>query len=462
MTPEKEKLFLSALYDRLWQAITYSPKSNQPAPFDKATIFIHLSKGEVLNPTSFINLVSPINPNGDLRATELFSKMVDVIPDITANYTPSSNRVSTIYRQLLEGAIDSSPPVDSIPEEAYNRAFTFLYTDMVTRDYTGQEVTLYIPSPVSQMYENNKLAYTQALSNYRTAYLNYDLSNPRQQREWLANAPLLELAINQAYNKWRREGAAQVEQARSVLEMISDSRAKSEVNLTLQNLVKEALETINVSIFGSAIENAESWYLSYALPSNWVSLSGNTSSSHLKLSSSLLTEGESLKFKGFGGEQSWSDGLWSVEESSTGNTNLVNYHVEANEIELSANIGVTRIYRPWLNLLALKRVKQLAKAIDQETTIPSVLIPTAFITACNVRIKGDFTSKDREHLEQSFSAAKSVSLGAIRLSGKYSHSLSTELFHATEDSATIIVPGLHILAWVSEVVPPGMSAFPSG
>jgi len=457
MTPETEQRFLAALYERLWKSITHRPSTAQQEVFDSKATFMHLSKGHVLNPSDFVNLINPRNPNGDLRSSELFSTMIDVIPEIKAGYNPSLNRVSVVYRQLLEGATNSSVPSDPDLKEVYNRAYNFLYTTTVVRDHTDQEITLPIPSPIAQTYESKKLAYTQAVSNYQTAYLNYDLKNPQQQREWVANAPLLELAMNQAYNQWRREGAAQVEQARSILETANDSKAKSALNSTLQNLVREALQTMNSSALASINNNEQPWYLSYALPTNWADLSGNRNFSYLKISSSFLKDSESLRFRNFGGGQLWSEGLWSMEESFDSNNSLVHHHLDAEEIELSAKIGITCFERPWLNSFALRTAKQLTDVIGQETTGASVLIPTAFLTAHDIQIKGNFTSKDREHLEKTLNSSTTIGLGPIRLSGQYSHSLSTETFHSTEDGGTITVPGLHVLAWISEIVPPDLS-----
>jgi hypothetical protein len=448
MTPEQEKHFIAALYERLWQIIIYKPNSTQQEAFDHEKIFLHLSKGEALNPADFMNLLTPRNPTGDLRASELFSRMVDVIPEIKADYNPSCNHVSTVYQQILEGT-NSSIPVDPNQEEIYKRAYTFLYADAIVQDYTGREITLQMPSQRVQVYENNKFAYVQAVSNYRTAYLNYDLSNLQQQREWLANAPLLELAINQAYNKWRQEGAAQVEQARAVLETSTSSKTKS----TLKSLIRQSLEIMNTSAFASVNEDEKQWYLTYALPTDWAVLSSNVNFSHLNFKSSYPQKIENSRFNIYGGGQSWSDGLWCIENPSSSDLNSAHYHLEANEVNMTAKISVVRFYRLWFNLVLLKMIKQLTNVIDRESITFPLLIPTAFITAHNIQIKADFTSKDREILEQSFSGATDVSLGPIRLSGRYSHSLSVEKFHSTEDAGIVIVPGIHVLAWISEIMP---------
>ena len=48
MTPEMEQKVLASLYDRLWDAITYSPGGGKSSAFDQQTSFVQFSKGEAL------------------------------------------------------------------------------------------------------------------------------------------------------------------------------------------------------------------------------------------------------------------------------------------------------------------------------------------------------------------------------------------------------------------------------
>jgi hypothetical protein len=185
------------------------------------------------------------------------------------------------------------------------------------------------------------------------------------------------------------------------------------------------------------------------LPTHWIIPQSNSGYSYLKLKSSLLTSEENAKFSLHGGGSAWADGLWRVEDATVTRA----YHLEANSIEIAARIGIVRIYRPWLNGPAMKIAKQFADLLHEEASATSLLVPMAFVTAHDIQIKGDFTAKDREQLEQSLSGSKGVTLGPLRLSGQYAHSLSSALFHATETQGTITIPGIQILAWISEVVP---------
>ena len=72
MTQEQELQLLQAIYDRLFDAITYQPKGGKN-PFNKDTTFIHFAKNEALNPASFqMQKTLPIPPaTWGLRNTSL-------------------------------------------------------------------------------------------------------------------------------------------------------------------------------------------------------------------------------------------------------------------------------------------------------------------------------------------------------------------------------------------------------
>lgn len=459
MTPEIEQKLLATLYTRLWQAITHTTNNNQPAIFNSTTNFLHISLGEPINPIEFTNALTPNYPNGDLKAAEIFSRMVDEIPAIKADFQPTQNRVSSVYRQMLQSA-NSNLAADSNQQQIYEQAHNYLNTKVTIQDWTGNKTTIHAPSEVAQKYEHNKIAYLQALSNYQTAYLNYDLHDPRQQRQWQAEALLLKTALDQAYNKWRREGAAQVEQAQMVINKTVCGAANSErsnvLNATLQTVIQEAQRFMNTYALESGSEDGSQWYLSYGLPTNWIE-DNFTNLAPLEVRSSYLEEQPHPRFIKYNGGASWEGGLWCVRDSDS--KNVEHYHLQATELQLSAKLGIVHIYRPWWNQLLWKMSNWFVDAFDN--TKPSLgnnnstvlLIPTAFIVARDVKITANFTSEDRLHLQKSLAGAPEVGIGPFRLSGSYSHSLSSDTFHSTNDGDIVNVPGFHILAWVSGIFP---------
>ena len=81
------------------------------------------------------------------------------------------------------------------------------------------------------------------------------------------------------------------------------------------------------------------------------------------------------------------------------------------------------------------------------------LIPTAFIVARNIAISGDWGKVDQSHIESATSAGGSVGYGPFKLSGRYETGSSHDRFSSHYEDGTIRVPGLQIIAWVSEIVP---------
>ncbi|MEB3181631.1 MAG: hypothetical protein VKL59_21740 [Nostocaceae cyanobacterium] len=460
MTPEIEQKLLTTLYKRLWEAITQTPNPSQPTIFNSTTNFLQISPGEPINPTDFANALTPNYPNGNLKAAEVFSRIVDEIPAIKANFKPTYNRVSSVYRQILQSA-NSNLVADPNLQQIYEQAQNYLNSKVTIQDWSGNKTTIDAPSEVAQKYEHNKIAYLQALSNYQTAYLNYDLNDPRQQRQWQAEALLLKAAIDQAYNKWRREGAAQVEQAQMVINKTVRGAANSErgkvLNAALQTVIQEAQQSMNTYALQSGSEDGSQWYLSYGLPTNWIEIASGTNLAPLEVKSSYLEEQPHPRFNKYNGGSAWEGGLWSVRDIDS--KNLAHYHLQATELQLSAKLGIVHIYRPWCNQLVWKMSQSFVDALNNTKPSPGndhstfLLIPTAFIVARDVKITANFTSEDRLYLQQSLSGDSEVGIGPFRLSGRYSHSLSSDTFHSTNDGDVVNVAGVHILAWVSEIFP---------
>src|SRR5688500_14485618 len=96
MTQEQEKEVLKAIYDRLFDAITYQPTTGGN-PFKESETFIHFSKNAAINTKSFANPRTPSNPLGDLKTSEEFSRMVDQISPMSLEWQNSNNPLSKNY-----------------------------------------------------------------------------------------------------------------------------------------------------------------------------------------------------------------------------------------------------------------------------------------------------------------------------------------------------------------------------
>ncbi|MGI4873108.1 MAG: hypothetical protein ACRYFX_18265 [Janthinobacterium lividum] len=453
MDQSTETKVLNALYDRLFQAVTYAPDS-QVAMFDKSTTFIQFAKNQALNPKDFANPVSPVNPNGSLNTSELFARMVDIQPALSSDYAPTTTKVSDTY-QTIVGSANTKLQPDPAQKALYDQAYGYLNKTVTITDFTGAATTSVQPTAIYNAYLTNKTAYTTALAAYRTAYLNYNLDVIKDQRAWQANEPMLANAVSSTYATWRAAGAAQVEQALAAL--------ASSINNIVSSAISSAQTGMQSNKMASSIGNPSPWYMAYATPTNWYDDSALPNFSTLTLTSDNLATTTSSSYTDYsaGGSASW--GLWSVGGDASGHHEDAHYHMDANTFGLSAKIAVVQINRPWLNDLLFKTqgwslLGQGADKISNGTLqnnsgglLP--LIPTALIIARNIEITADWSSEDKQHVADSITTHASVGWGPFAVSGSYSHGSSSDSFASTFDGGTLKIPGMQIIGFVNEIVP---------
>jgi hypothetical protein len=461
MSAEMEQKMLETIYDHIWQAITFSPGAGKMPAFNRETSFVQLNNvllGNVLNPDDFKNLYGPTNVTApDMLATEQFSRMVDVIPPVSADFKPTANVLSDTYKNIVNGA-NSSVQEDPHQRQLYNLAWDYLHDDrLIGKDVFGNDVIEKdADSDIVVNYESNRTAYTTAAGGYKTAYLNYNLNDPREQRQWLASAPLLQLAIDQAYNKWRRGGAALVEQAQAMLD--------TSINSGVRMALADARKVMHDSAILSFMEQVHTpWYLAYAMPSNWASPTAKNFAPFV-IDTSRLLQTTNERFRSYGGGGGWFGGLITIGGGASGSSSQRQYHLETQQFRLEAESLTVRLFRPWLNSAIFRmgnwwndayRQHQISNGKlqgNENSAIP--LIANGFTVLRNMRLTANFTQEDRQIITEQLRAGVGLSIGPFCLGGRYSHSKTESSFTTDTAGTTWNIPGLQIIAWISEIVPP--------
>ncbi|UOD30440.1 hypothetical protein INH39_01400 [Massilia violaceinigra] len=458
MDQATETKVLNSLYDRLFQAVTYAPPGKDNSAFTEQTTFLQFAQNQALNPADFANMLTPSNPKGTLNAAQTFANMVDQMPSQTSSYSPSATLISETYKAIADGA-NSIAVINPEQQKKYDQAYAYLNVKTSITDYTGATVEQTDNSPIYKTYLANQTAYIKAVSAYRTAYLGYDLTDVAQQRQWQANAPLLSNNIDQTYATWQAQGAKQVEQALAAL--------ASAVNDAIGNAIAQAQKTMATGMESSTGDGSK-WYFTYPIPSNFADPAA-PGFSQLTFKSDYLEETASSKATDWGASGSAGWGLWSASASASGHHAETHSHMDASKFELSAEIAVVRIFRPWLNELIFKMnnwyVNSTAigdisngKLTSEKKILP--LIPTGFVVARNIAITADWSSDDKKHVEDAIATKASVGWGPFSVAGGYSNSSSSDYHASTFDGGTLKIPGIQIIAWISEITPlsPPMNA----
>lgn len=455
MTPEQEAKILSTLYDRIYDAITYVPGGGKSGGFAKDTTYLQMTKNIVLNPADYQNASSPMNPKGDLRSTLALSDMVDVVPTLTTEWADSTNKVSSAYKGIVDGA-NTDNTMDPAQKATYDKAYAYLNSTSSIDNFDGPPTVSAGPSPISLTYDENQTSYVNAVGGYRTAWNSYDLDDLDDQRKFNAVAPGLQNNLDQAWNKWNREGKANVERATDALaSTINDAVAHAISLAQAEMVVEKGLAPLQ--------SGGVRWYPSYAMPTNWADL--DCEGSKLELSSSHLDTNTSDYANEY---SSHSKGIfWTSSSSEEGNTQQSSSRMESNDFSLSAELITVRIRRPWLNTLLFKMGDWWMKGVvedgisngqiagNENGVLP--LIPTAFIVARNVKISANFSEQDQSHFatERTTRSSSGWGWGPFSGGGSYSHTRQeNSTFNSDYSGGTLTLPGLQLIAWVSSIVTP--------
>ena len=451
MTPEQEKKVLASLYDRLHDAVTYSPTGKTPA-FASQNICFQMAKNTVIRPSDFADMVSPINPNGSQLSAEAFSAMVDSLPNPGPLWANSGAKLSDVLSTILGNAnTDSQPSLEQ--QKIYQMAYDFLNTKTRTKDFKGNEKDKIDPSPIALAYDQARAAYVAAVSGFRTAYNGYDLTKKEDQRAWNAAAPSLQNLLDQTWNAWGRAGKAEVEEAQGAL--------ASSINDAVRFAIEQAREANGQQYrLPSATATGRPWLPSYALPTEWAA--ADLHGPKLEFSSAYLNKTSSTQADGYSVEASGSYGLFHASGGVEGEHKKSSSHMDAENLKIEAELIAVSIMRPWFSplLFGMKgwwvdgyEKGELSNGNPKNPLGSVSLIPTGFVLAKNVKITADFSSEDKKFISNSISTKASAGWGPFSFSGKYSHSDSKEDFESKFDGGSLVFPGLQLIAWISTVTP---------
>jgi hypothetical protein len=366
------------------------------------------------------------------------------------------------------------------------------------------------PTPKYNTYLKNQMAYGMQIAAFTIAQ-NKALADPAQADSWPMLAAPLQMGVDQAYDKWKSQGADEIEGAIAAVESLG---VPLEQGMIME--ARKTLEAWSVNIGGVAAKTP----YTFVLPSEWASIDvddigwtrlqkdSSSYQSHYNSNGYNLStgqwRGDSSQSSGSGGIHVFGFGFsGSHSESSSSNssgysqtsTDGSSFQDDATELDIDMEYGLVEIVRPWLSTDLFHMQNWYlrdgkAKSISDGTIAGQVgktdpllpLIPTHFLCIRNVRIHTSNWGSTRTTLENhwgkqqssdssnSSSTSGSVDIpvcGFINLSAGMSHSdshyegqFSDEAGHSYSndngahfDGETLEIKGAQIVAWLSEVVP---------
>jgi hypothetical protein len=443
------------------------------------------------------------------------SLLVDTLFEVTGSGVlttyPTSRSLSFAYGSIVKGMQPQpAPPPSAAVQAAVHAALLKLYLYDAKGNMTGQ-------TPEYQAYLSNQMTWAQAKSTYATDQA-YALADPILGSVWPETSSVDQTAVDQAYDNWMAQGAADIEQALATVssvgldvqaEMVTQARqlfdawdlgiagVPSEVNYSMispatwYDSTDENIGFEKLTATSSAYE-ASSSTRSNSFSSNWYngqseSIGGSANASFLGISvGGGASHTSASDAQAAGGAQST---VTTMQDNTT-------------NVKITFEWGLCLIQRPWLvsdlfHVDGWYLVNAKKNSISDGTIQGQIsntnqlmpMIPTAFLVVRNVVIEAENWGSAAESLSQassqeqssnqSSSNSQSVSAGFLFAGGSVTHSSSQESgqgsagaqsgvqhsFSGSSAGGTLSILGSQILGWVGEIVPacpptddPGLAA----
>ncbi len=458
MTNDEVQKLIQGIFDNIFASVTSAEPGGKAVMSASTTVLSLMKPGMAINSKDFRNPWTPGNVNGNPDAAINLANLVDVAPKLSAIYTDSGNRISQIYKQLLDGV--------SIPVQETNAALikqladadAVLYRTVDTIDPdTGASTPKRVETSLYRDYSDNQGLYNNSRIGYIGAYLEAQKTTSGK-NTWPLIATTLQLPVKQAYDRWRSGGADKVEQAMAIINTSSQNALQKAFDQA-----KKSFEGYGVALDDSGTGLATPIQRSSILPSDWHSTSSTGWTSFDTASSSVSTSNTS-DYKSFGGSTGFSLGLFSIGGSAGHSTMSQHASSETNGLRISFSYTLATIRRPWMvpNLLGTKgwnlgnlyskgAISKGTKAGQEKSAMP--LLPTSFVVVKDVVISANWSKSDLDLIKQKTSGGGGFSIGPFSIGGSYASSRSKETYTSAITGGKIRVPGVQILGVISQVLP---------
>lgn len=451
-----ETKMVQSIYDTLFNAYTKTPPGGLPAGSQADKVFINLIPGgEPIDVAQYANPISPLNPQGIPAAAENFSRLVDRVPLVNGTFVDTGKKVSEVYKQVVEGASITPQPVDPALKAAYDAAFDLLNDKGQDFNDLGQPIEVDVDSLLYVNYKRKQNAYIDAVASFVAESSKYDMTKPADQRAWAMLGPSLQRRLITAWNDFQTAQAKRVEDALATM-------AQSATN-QVGRVFKDAQEKLVLLEKGSARDQAEKYFASYAFPANWYSSSAAQGWSSLSFTSSRYQLNESSSFKKFGGGAKFSLGLWSVGGGASHSETRRHMDSQSDDLSVSFRYARINIDRPWMNpmifdlpgwkygVMGKGSIASGNPATADGRIMP--LLPTGFIVVRDLKISATWSSAEKDYISKSTKGGGSFGWGPFSVGGSYESNSTNFRFQSEFDGRTLSAPGLQLMAFINTVLP---------
>lgn len=420
-----------------------------------------------------------------IRQAEDFSRLVDFVPDTSAN---TNGQLATLSVMNNEGSLSdrydyilrmSQVMATELPEDVKQKIEKFRGLLQVTRIKKNliddSEIEVTEPSPLVQVYNEKMTAYLDAAMDYNARRIDaLSADNQKAVHFWAINANLLRNKVKAAMSDWVSNGY------KNDFEAISayiDQVMRRDMSL-LKEQYRDDLEKARLT----GLASGSDFYYSSAIPGNFMESSGWTEFSFSSADfNNSLHSGYSLKRSSTAGGAGYL-GIFGgkASHSSAGGDSFTNTQFDSNYFNMTFQISQVPIVRPWFKEAFLSsrswRMDQnnpeaKGEMVSDGGNPPKGKIPaypTTMILIRNLDISfaksSGFSNAYTQWQNSSSGAGGLVFIGPFSLGGSHARSSSSSdrkfESHYDRNTERMRVPGTQIIGFKCHVLPKSPDPLP--
>ena len=460
MTQEEAIRLIGGIYDSIFDTITKAAPGGKPLMAPATTVLSLAKPGIAITAKDFRNPWTPGNPDpAGIQPALNTAALVDDALKLSGLYTQSGVGISEVYRQIMDGVHIKAQPANPANDKQLDDAFNVLNRKVEQTDpETGEKTMKTVESTLLTDYNTNMMAYNAAQAVYTAAYLEAQKTQTGK-ATWPMMAANYQVPVKIAYDKWRSNFADKIEQAQAIMQTSSQNSLSKAFKYA-----KDIFESYGVTLEDVDKAMSRKIYRSTLLPSDWYSLSSAGGWATFDSKTSNFSQSNSSEYTSGGGSAGFSLGIFSIGGGGGHSQTSQHMSAQTSDIQISFSYKLVTVRRPWLtfslfglpgwdmsNMYKKGSISNGTKASQLASKMP--LLPTSFVVVKGVVIKAKWSQQDRDFIKKQTSAGGGFGIGPFTISGSYAHSSTKETFTSSIAGDSIIIPGVQIIGWISQVVP---------
>lgn len=378
-------------------------------------------------------------------------------------YGQAGQTLSQVYRDTLERCLVANEQLTEQQEKIIERMKKILQVEVEREDFlTGEIKKEFIESPAMTLYNEKKLAYENAVTDYAARLARSQTGSAADLIEWIRSGGIYKQRAMRARRDWMAIGNKNaIERAQSAIAHITGGSMVAWKQALLDNVLD--IEDNMMGAFGYP------FFPATVLPGAFSRTSGWTKYSERSLTQKVKSSSSSSSSSVFGG---FSMGIFSIGGSGSSSRKDSDFSIERDDFGIEFEYTQVEICRPAFNpnFFLSRGWKPRDSFIADYNSVHSdgkknpsgafVGYPTKVLFVRNLRIYSSELAQYMETKKKSIKGGAVIGIGPFMIGGNYAHSSRESESTLEVDTSSITIKGMQLIGFLSSLFPASSNSNP--